>query len=233
MKRYQATIGVSLFFFLLSIAITFAMEGNKDLQSEVPEEKTEFFTIQNNRLSAKIKKTPLQTVLEELKKKTDLAIEVDGSLIDETVSVEFDSLPLEHGLRTLLRNKSYLLIYTEANFADDSALQRQPENRLRVEGMKIVGKKAMPASSSLEEDRFWEEPFQESLNQSVEVLTAAAVSNFNPHVRMQAMEELGEKTGLAAIPTFKQIVAFDLDSDVRNFAQEMLEQIEEDFSYSD
>jgi hypothetical protein len=260
MSRYQSTMGIGVLALLLFFTSSFAMGGNENRPGLTPDtrmEKKPFLLaidIDKDMLSAKIKKAPLEAVLEELKQKTHLTIEVNGSLAGETVSVEFDPLPLEKGLHTLLRNKSYILTYSRVVSEDGSAPQ------FRVEGIKVAGKGTMSPLSPLNEEpgrRGWP---QESFRQhsegipdpiappappanteetkpevsdheeepSIDTLKTTIISSSDADTRMNAIDDLAYRTGRDAVSILKQVAKSDPDSDVREYAQDLIEQVEED-----
>ncbi len=318
MNRCKPVIGISVLALLLFFTSDFAIAGNRsrpDLAtntkaSGTKTEKKAFslsIDVAQDMLSAKIKKAPLEAVLEELKQKTDLTIEVNGSLADETISVEFDPLPLEKGLHTLFRNKSYILTYTKVIPEDGSAPQ------FRVEGIKVAGKSTMPPLSPFDEERVRREWPQESFRQyaeetpdptineadnaaieedqptsspgfplrggtlttprnvnppnvsvvpptthttppanteetetsevsnqeeeeeepSIDTLKTRAISSADVDIRMDAMSELADRTGLDAISILRQAATSDPDSYVRGYAQDLIQQVQDDASDAD
>ena len=146
MSKNKTGVVVGVLIFLLSSGLGFSGEGGTTLPEALPPArgknkpvslpvKKEFSLIvtDGNTLRVKIQKVPLMEVLQALANQTDLLIEVDQSAEDEFVSAEFDPLPLEEGIQRLLRNKNYVLMYTEVPSLDGST------SLIRVEGIKVAG----------------------------------------------------------------------------------------------
>jgi hypothetical protein len=62
------------------------------------------------RLTVKLREAPIKTVLEEIGRRAGIEIAFPGSLT-ENISMEFDNLPLEEGLRRLLKGKNSAFTY--------------------------------------------------------------------------------------------------------------------------
>jgi len=141
-KKLGVAVGVLVS--LLSFGQGFAVEGDKkgDKNQPVGIAKNVFsLTVTGgDTLRAKIKKVPLEAVLQELANQTDLLIEVDRSVGQQLISAEFDSLPLEEGVKSLLRNKNYVLMYKEVPSTDGSPPV------VRVEGIRVAGVGGMGVS---------------------------------------------------------------------------------------
>lgn len=63
-----------------------------------------------DRLAVKLREAPIKTVLEEIGRRAGIKIALPGSLT-ENISIEFDYLPLEQGLRRLLKGRNSAFTY--------------------------------------------------------------------------------------------------------------------------
>lgn len=97
------------------------------------EERSLTLVFEGDTIGAEIKQARLEDVLTEIALKTNLSIAVEGSIADENVSAIFDPIPVEEGLHAILRNKNYVLMYSEVARAAGSSPQ------FKVDGIKVVG----------------------------------------------------------------------------------------------
>ena len=71
----------------------------------------ESVTIQNGRMSADLKEASLVGVAKDIEKLSGIAFKGDESLLEEKVSVSFKDLPLEEGIKRILANMNYSLMF--------------------------------------------------------------------------------------------------------------------------
>jgi hypothetical protein len=204
-------------------------------------------TFQNNLLSAKIETVSLREVTERLAQLTKIEISLDRSIGNETVTAEFENLPLKEGIQRILQGKSYALIYAPAPLGSLPAP--------KVAGIRVLSKGAGPsmdkesadsvtpfsgsdtregppesatASGLRDQDRKVRENALERLGQSgqpvpVESLAEMALTDTSPQLRMDALALLVEKGGDAALDSLNQAVR-DQDPGVSLLAKGLLEE---------
>lgn len=81
-------------------------------------------SVKANRLNARIQERPLAQVLEELARHIPLDVYYnDDTVGKQTVSDRFDGLPLEEGIRRILKNTSHVLSYAQAEGEKDRRMQ--------------------------------------------------------------------------------------------------------------
>jgi hypothetical protein len=71
----------------------------------------ESVTIQNGRMSVDLKEASLLGVAKDIEKQSGIAFKGDESLLEEKVSVSFKDLPLEQGIKRILANMNYSLMF--------------------------------------------------------------------------------------------------------------------------
>jgi len=71
----------------------------------------------NGRLRVSVETQKFQRVMDEVAQKAGIRIVIDKSA-DEDVTMDFDYLPLEKGLKKLLRGKNYVFIYRSGEGVD-------------------------------------------------------------------------------------------------------------------
>lgn len=87
----------------------------------------------NDLLTVKAEDVPLQEVLQEIARQSDLSVEGSG-LLEDKITIQFDRLALDEGLRLILRRYSFALVY----------VQKAPEGTqpvvLQLESLRIAAK---------------------------------------------------------------------------------------------
>lgn len=66
----------------------------------------------NDFLTVKAEDVPLQEVLQEIARQSDLSVEGSG-LLEDKITIQFDRLTLDEGLRLILRRYSFALVYVQ------------------------------------------------------------------------------------------------------------------------
>ncbi len=106
---------VAIFFTLLIIAdgkICWSASEPTDFKSTTHPQDDMKITYINGALDATIKDIELKDVLKEVARLTDLEINFYGNF-SEKITLQFDGLPLETGLKRFLKNQNYSLGYQE------------------------------------------------------------------------------------------------------------------------
>ncbi|MDR3631681.1 MAG: hypothetical protein P4L42_15275 [Desulfocapsaceae bacterium] len=67
--------------------------------------------LDNGQLYVQIEGRPLQAILEEIGRQGNITIQIKGTLSDQRMSMAFGPLPLEKGLKRILKKTNYLAIY--------------------------------------------------------------------------------------------------------------------------
>lgn len=71
----------------------------------------ETVTIQNGRMSVDLKEASLMGVAQDIEKKSGILFKGDESLLEGKVSVSFKDLPVEEGIKRILANMNYSLMF--------------------------------------------------------------------------------------------------------------------------
>lgn len=66
---------------------------------------------QNDSISADLKNVPLNQILQYICKETNIWFQVKNSLLNENVTIKFNDLPIEEGLKRILANLNYSMSY--------------------------------------------------------------------------------------------------------------------------
>jgi hypothetical protein len=180
-----------------------------------------FLSVQGDLLSVQIDQVSLWTVFEELARQTHLKVYFAGSAAEEKVSVEFHDLPLEEGIKQILKGKSYILVSAPAG--NDSPVEPR--------GIEIA---VMPSAAGSSVATGSEGP-RESLREmeeardESEVLQsiAAALHDEDPEVSAAALELLEEAGELSFLRPLAERVLTDTTSQGRMEALEPLAEEDE------
>jgi hypothetical protein len=220
MNRNRVKLRVLLLIGVLILPFLGWWEGR--IKTASASETSFILAIHDNLLSAKIETVSLTKVLERLAQLTLIESSLDGSIGNETVTVEFENLPLEEGIRRILQGKSYALTYSQTSFSrGDAALPK-------VVGIRVVPKGAGPNTAKRDADSVivpqnrteilgQPNPQQEQARESL----AAA----DTKARLAALTALMEGAEEKKAEALQTIVAGlkDEDADVREAALDVLE----------
>jgi hypothetical protein len=92
---------VFIFFCLSSSSSAFPGTGEIDLE------------FRGQIMSAELQGVPLRLILEKLRREKGIWFKGDESVLEETVSIRFENLPLEEGLRRILSGISHVLLFDQ------------------------------------------------------------------------------------------------------------------------
>lgn len=106
MKRRACVVGVIASAGMLSLA-----GAQQPLNPQTAIEPRLTVAVQRGRLTASIENASLQSVLEELSVKTQIALVAGNGLEGDPVSAELKNVPVEEGLRDLLKNHDAFFYY--------------------------------------------------------------------------------------------------------------------------
>lgn len=166
-----------------ALFLSFVSEG-KENETEV----SFTLTVKDNVLNANIENTPLEQVLKKLAQQTDIKAYLRESVAKEEVYAQIDNLPLEEGIKRLLKGKNYVLTYDPASLSKDNPTSRKIKELRVVSGsgtLEEVGDAEMSDSPSTEENSL-----VSSGEKSLEELTQEALQASEPEDRVKALQGL-------------------------------------------
>jgi hypothetical protein len=190
---------------LLFVTLLFSLSGGLDPARAEEEPKPEgafVVKVDGERLTVRLEAIPLQAALKAIERESGVALALLEPLTEE-VTIAFDDLSLEQGLRRLLGNRSYILFYAAAGPGQPAALRQVKVLPKGREGVRAEGPSEQPR---------------------VMPSRQAGLGDPDPERRMEAVmalavgEELGQSQDLL-IEVLKQ----DKDNDVREAALNALE----------
>jgi len=92
------------------VGATVWLNGSAGARELTAANDTLLVNFRDERLTVRVNAIPLRTVLEAVGRHTGVGLTFEGSL-DETIVASFDALPLDEGMKRLLRRKNYVLLY--------------------------------------------------------------------------------------------------------------------------
>ena len=210
MKRNRGKTAGCFFTGLLSVLLLAGCGG--DIQPSNYSGRL-VLSVQGERLSAKIEAVPLEIVLAELARQTQVKVSVVESVKGELVSVQLENLPLEQGIRQILHDKDYALGYS-----DQPATSRGHGGPTVIE-IHVVGARSKPAphnttSTASEWNRSTRDLGMDS-GQDGDAPTVAsllaAVNTANLEARHEAVEALVAAGDDVAVDTLGQLALNDAE----------------------
>jgi hypothetical protein len=106
-------------FHLLYLGVSLTFLSGMTLAVETSQPQVQFA---DNHLTVKVKDISLVWLLQEIARQSGLTLEYNGSL-DERVTIRFHNLPIDDGLRRILRQQNFALEYVQ---------ERQEKNQSTV-----------------------------------------------------------------------------------------------------
>ncbi len=215
-----------------------------------PEDRTKppfLLAIEGPALSVNLNKTPLAAVMEEFSKRSGIAVFVAPAVAAAEISVQFQQLPIEEGLKRILEGKRYVMLYKEPSLPGDRSGTRSlreilvlgvkagPEAPLAqsqaAPGPRRALESAEPKMGSLKEllekARAGRNRPKPGETPTVEELTGQALKDSDPSARLSALDELvGQSEGAIVLPTLLSALR-DETEEVRQAALQWLGQAAE------
>ncbi len=193
------------------------------------------------RLSADIFKAPFRKALKVFARETGIKVLAAQGVPDDTISVQFDELPLDEALKRLLKGRNYMLTYGKPALSEDQHLaapkEGHKETRAREGGseteqnspgtqqiteVRILspGSTANRANETMREIKV--DPDEQALE--IEALVRKAQEGATPQERLAAIEEFQHLAEDKDIPAIAPVL-HDEDQRVRRSALETLQNL--------
>ncbi len=152
----------------------------------------------NDRLTVKVQAASLEVLIEEIARQSGIAVILPASLKDR-VSVRFRELPLEEGLRRLLRHHSFVLEYAPlTGHARGSNLLRPSTLWVLPGGASAHAMQRLPAEDSSADDA------------RIDIgVWQAALNSDEPNDRLEAIVALEESEHPDAVPSLESALQDD------------------------
>ena len=205
LKKYISICLLTTIFLLQN----FALNECRLLRADTPKGE-EIFEVkfENGQLSVKLKNSPLEKVLKEIMSQSGAKIWLNDS-IDTTITIEFQNLPIEEGVRKIIKNKNYAFVFAPHGSKDGklSIISSHKSKETTVKGKDALSKK--PVQPAVKKDK----PKKE--RRSFEELVKEALENPNADKREDAIIALGETKDKKAIEVISKALTNDSSEDVR------------------
>ncbi len=177
-----------------------------DVQTQ-PSKGVRFIQFVNDQLTVKVKDVSLQELLEEIARQGSLTLVLSGAL-EERITIEIHRLPLEEGLRRILRHQGFAVEYAQ------QPPEKSPSTVRRPKTLWIFpkGEEAYPVQTTLGDDSKGGDPLRDGTT-DIRTLQAALTSK-DSWERAEAVEALGVSGRSEAVAPLKLSLK-DEDEDVR------------------
>ncbi|MGB4780515.1 HEAT repeat domain-containing protein [Candidatus Methylomirabilis sp.] len=187
--------------FLVGLLLSLTADPDCALAVDEPKDKDPFVVkVDRDRLTVRFQRVPLEAALKAIARKSGTALILEAPL-EDVVTITFDNLPLDEGLRRLLGNRSYGLFYDEGRSGHGAVLKR----------VMVLTKEH--GEGRMRADR------EEEFHQWRQV----ALEDSDPARRKEAVEILaGEELG-QSLDIFIKVMKQDGDGDVREAALDAVE----------
>ncbi len=228
MLKFVYLVFIILFLFI-SISITDASGNDKTVNS------SSVILVKDKLLTVNVKDIPLKKVLmkiaDQIPVKFDCFVSGEGLIV-----ADFSGLPVEKGLKRLLRDFNYTFIYdnsekskgSECKIKEIAILSRLGESQSRRAEPMIISSEG-PMHESLSEDLRTED-----LDKPEEIESEFIVASMrdmlqdeDAEVRLMIVEEIATIGGTTAIQALEGALE-DEDEDVKKMAAEKLRQLKEE-----
>lgn len=193
---------------LLFVGLLISLAGGPDPARAADEPKPEgafVVKVDRERLTVRLQGIPLHAALKAIERESGVALALLAPLREE-ITIAFDDLPLEQGLRRLLGNRNYILFYAAAGPGQPAALRQ----------VKVLprGREGVRAGDHREQPRVmpsWQ----------------AGLGDPDPEKRMEAVMALaaGEEPG-KSLDLLIEVLKQDKNNDVREAALHALESLD-------
>jgi hypothetical protein len=193
---------------LLFVGLLISLAGGPDPARAADEPKPEgafVVKVDRERLTVRLQGVPLHAALKAIERESGVALALLGPLREE-ITIAFDDLPLEQGLRRLLGNRSYILFYAAAGPGQPAALRQVKVLPKGREGVRAEGPSEQPGVMQSRQ---------------------AGLGGPDPEKRMEAVMALaaGEEPG-KSLDLLIEVLRQDKDNDVREAALHALESLD-------
>jgi len=193
---------------LLFVTLLFSLSGGFDPARAEEEPKPEgafVVKVDGERLTVRLQGIPLHVALKAIERESGVALALLGPLREE-ITIAFDDLPLEQGLRRLLGNRSYILFYAAAGPGQPAALRQVKVLPKGREGVRAEGPSEQPR---------------------VMPSRPAGLGDPDPERRMEAVMALAaDEEPRQSLDLLIEVLKQDGDSDVREAALHALESLD-------
>jgi hypothetical protein len=179
-------------------------------------QSTRFIQFDNDVLTVKVKDASLKELLDEISRQSGLFVVGSGSL-NEKITIQFDQLPLDEGMRLILRRHSFALAYAQQTPGERHSTVPRP-TKLWI----FSNKGDYPLQTTFVADNRRRGALK-VMPPDMRRLQAALTSGDSSE-REDAVDALGESKRLEAVPLLR-LALKDADEDVREAAVEALEEI--------
>jgi len=219
--RWFATVVCGVVFVLFQAAMALSVYGSNG------ESREAIIQVKEGLLTVSVKEMPLIQVLNKLADQTGMGYEINYDA-DRPVTIAFSNIPLEQGIKRLLKPASYIIVYGQKEgVADPSSIRRilvyghsgkSAGLKTRKGARLVVGKKKPIAGAAVK-------PAQEARENSFSDYTKK-LTDHDPDVREEAVMDMADEYSEASLEHLGSVLTDDTHTDVREAAAEAIGEME-------
>jgi len=186
--------------------------------------------VENGLLQVSVNNTPLIDLLEELADQTGIGFEIYADA-DRKITAKYDNIPLEEGLKRILRPNNHIILYAGKNSpakkpkiykiiiydqsggSSGQGIRRQPTKP----GNREMDDRTVPMNMEKTDEMETEKPIEEYAKQ---------LNDADPDVREEALTDMAEEYGEAALIYLEKALIHDGNDEVRSTAAEEIGDLE-------
>lgn len=177
---------------------------------------------EKDRIMLRATDIPLREILTEVVNQTGIRIIVHGEL-DGLLSVDFSDLPLEEGLKRLVKEFNYVFIYEPGK--GKSGAPSVTEVIIYSKKGEFPKRSLEPRVITRQGRSLQEEEESPEVKEATFESLVKALEDKDPEVREEAVDNLGESEDERAVTHLTEVLLKDRDADVREVAAEALGEI--------
>ncbi|MDR4506696.1 MAG: HEAT repeat domain-containing protein [Candidatus Brocadiaceae bacterium] len=169
-------------------------------------------TFNNGRLSVKLKDSPLENVLQEIMIQSGAKIWLNDK-IDEKVTIEYKNIPVEEGVRRILKDKNYAFVYSpyETNAGKLSIVGSSKSKEIFAD----VKNNQLNAHLTDRLHNLERRNKLKAKRPTFDALAKDALENDDAKKRRKAIIALGKSRNIKAIEIITKALTNDADENVR------------------
>lgn len=210
-KKKKNIISPGVFILFISVFIFNAYHIGCAAPSS-SEGKTLDITFNNGRLSVKLKDSPLENVLQEIMIQSGAKIWLNDK-IDEKVTIEYKNIPVEEGVRRILKDKNYAFVYSpyETNAGKLSIVGSSKSKEIFAD----VKNNQLNAHLTDRLHNLERRNKLKAKRPTFDALAKDALENDDAKKRRKAIIALGKSRNIKAIEIITKALTNDADENVR------------------
>lgn len=171
---------------------------------------------ENGQLSARLTNSPMKEVLKEIMERSKARIWINDSIDDVLVTVEFQDVPINEGVRKILKDKNYAFVYAPGQIKEGKlSVMNNNESDMSYNSPHESYQDVMGDAHKGHISPRGRFDNAENERSSIEALIKDALENESIEKREEAVIALGESRNKNAIEVISKVLMNDPNEEVR------------------